>query len=127
MDLRPAIVPAIHTLLASGVGILAVIGLFGTDSAGEGTVLVGGWRFAFFVILPMIGIVMLGLYDWQIGRGSGILRAADVAVFALAALELSVGTTGIVRWLVGGVAVLAASGFASSLVIPAPHRAGFRR
>ena len=71
MDLRPAIVPAIHTLLASGVGILAVIGMFGTGSAGEGTVLVGGPQFAFFVILPMIGIVMLGLYDWQVGRGSG--------------------------------------------------------
>ena len=127
MDLRSAIIPAIHTLLASGVGVLAVIGVFGADSPGDGTVLIGGWRFAFFVILPMIGIVMLGLYDWQVGRGSGILRAADVAVFALAALELSVGTTGIVRWLVGGVAVLAASGFASSLVIPAPHRAGFRR
>ena len=75
----------------------------------------------------MIGIVMLGLYDWQVGRGSGILRAADVAVFALAAVELSVGTMGIVRWLVGGVAVLAACGLASSLVIAAPHRAGFRR
>ena len=85
MDLRPAIVPTIHTLLAAGLGILAVIGLFGTASAGEGTVLVGGWRFAFIVILPMIGIVMFGLYDWQMGRGSGILRAADVAVFALAA------------------------------------------
>jgi hypothetical protein len=127
MDLRPAIVPAIHTVLASGVGILAVIGVFGTGSAGEGTVLVGGPQFAFFVILPMIGIVMLGLYDWQVGRGSGILRAADVAVFVLAAVELSVGTTGIVRWLVGGVAVLAASGLAASVVIPAPHRAGFRR
>jgi hypothetical protein len=127
MDLRAAIVPAIHTLLASGVGILAVIGMFGTGSAGEGTVLVGGAQFAFFVILPMIGIVMLGLYDWQVGRGSGVLRAADVAVFALAALELSVGTTGVVRWLVGGVAVLAASGLASSFLIPAPHRAGFRR
>ena len=127
MDLRPAIVPAIPTLLASGVGILAVIGLFGTGGASEGTMLAGDWKFAFFVILPMIGIVMLGLYDWQVGRGSGILRAADVAVFALAAVELSVGTTGIVRWLVGGVAVLAASGFASSLVVPAPHRAGFRR
>ncbi len=127
MDLRPAIVPAIHTLLASGVGILAVIGVFGTGSAGEGTVLVGGPQFAFFVILPMIGIVMLGLYDWQAGRGSGILRAADVAVFALAALELSVGTAGLVRWIVGVVAVLAAAGLASSVVIPAPHRAGFRR
>jgi hypothetical protein len=127
MDLRAAIVPAIHTLLASGVGILAVIGMFGTGSAGEGTVLVGGAQFAFFVILPMIGIVMLGLYDWQVGRGSGVLRAADVAVFVLAALELSVGTTGVVRWLVGGVAVLAASGLASSFLIPAPHRAGFRR
>jgi hypothetical protein len=126
MDLRAAIVPAIHTLLASGVGILAVIGMFGTGSAGDDTVL-GGAKFAFFVILPMIGIVMLGLYDWQVGRGSGVLRAADVAVFVLAALELSVGTTGIVRWLVGGVAVLAASGLASSFLIPAPHRAGFRR
>ena len=44
MDLRSAIVPAIHTMLASGVGILAVIGMFGTGSAGEETVLVGGWR-----------------------------------------------------------------------------------
>jgi hypothetical protein len=128
MDPRPAIVPVLHTLLASGVGILAVIGLFGAESgAGQPAAWLDPSPFALFVILPLIGIVMLGLFDWQMGRGTGILRAADIAVFALATLELSLGTTGFVRWLVGALAVLAAAGLAASILIAAPHRAGFRR
>ena len=126
MDARSAVVPVVHTLLAAGLGILAVIGMFGTGS-GESAVFVGGYQFALFVVLPMVGIVMLGLFDWQMGRGSGILRAADVAVFVLATVELSLGTVGIVRWLVGGVALLAAAGLAATNLTTPPHRAGVRR
>ncbi len=131
MDPRPAIVPALHTLLAAGVGLLAVIGMFGT-AAGTGSTdaavpVVGDVRFALFVVLPMVGIVMLGLFDWQMGRGAGILRAADVAVFLLAGVELSLGTSGLWRWLVGGLALLAAAGLAATIVIDPPRRAGFRR
>ena len=126
MDARSAVVPVVHTLLAAGLGILAVIGMFGTDSA-DSAAFVGGYQFALFVVLPMVGIVMLGLFDWQMGRGSGILRAADVAVFFLASVELSLGTVGIVRWLVGGVALFAAAGLAATIVTTPPRRAGFRR
>src|SRR5262249_55906345 len=126
MDPRRAIVPALHTLIASGVGILAIIGLFGAESAGQPAIGLDNSRFALLIIVPLIGIVMLGLFDWQLGRGTGILRAADLAVFALATLELSLGTTGFVRWLAGGLAVLAAAGLAASILISAPHRAGFR-
>src|SRR4051794_26098112 len=125
MDARSAVVPVVHTVLAGGIGILAVIGMFGTDS-GESAAIIGGSQFALFVVLPMVGIVMLGLFDWQMGRGSWILRAADVAVFALATVELSLGTSGIVRWLVGGVALLAAAGLAATFLITPPRRAGFR-
>ncbi|HEY7133008.1 MAG TPA: hypothetical protein VH440_12210 [Candidatus Limnocylindrales bacterium] len=131
MDPRPALVPTLHTLLASAVGVLAVIGLFGTgstdSSGGAGVTVVGGAQFAAFLVLPLVGIVMFGLWDWQMGRGAWILRAADVAVFALAALELSLGTTGFGRWLAGGMAILAASGVAASIVVERPRRAGFRR
>jgi hypothetical protein len=131
MDPRAAIVPTIHTILAAGLGVLAVIGLFGTGSGAQsGTVdgtVVGGVEFAAFIVLPMVGIVMFGLFDWQMGRGPGILRAADVAVFALASLELSLGATGFGRWLAGALALLAAAGLAASLVIEPPRRAGFRR
>lgn len=131
MDPRPALVPALHTLLAAAVGVLAVIGLFGTGSGDSGgaapVAVVGDVRFAAFVVLPLVGIVMLGLFDWQMGRGAFILRAADIAVFALAAIELSLGTTGLARWLAGGMAIVAACGLAASLVIEQPRRAGFRR
>ncbi len=131
MDPRPAIVPTIHTLLAAGVGLLAVIGLFGPGSGGSSAdasvTVVGGVQFALFVVLPMVGIVMFGLIDWQMGRGPGILRAADLAVFALAGLELSLGTTGVGRWMVGVLALLAAAGLAASILIARPRRAGFRR
>jgi hypothetical protein len=128
MDPRPAIVPAVHTLLAAGVGILAVIGMFGAESgAGQPATNLDNSQFALLVILPLVGIVALGLFDWQMGRGSGILRAADIAVFVLATVELSLGTTGFVRWLAGALALLAAAGLAASILIAAPHRAGFRR
>jgi len=125
MDVRSAVVPVVHTLLAAGLGILAVIGMFGTGSGD--IAFVGGYQFALFVVLPMVGIVMLGLFDWQMGRGSGILRAADVAGFVLATVELSLGTIGIVRWLFGGVALLAAAGLAATILTTPPRRAGFRR
>jgi hypothetical protein len=128
MDWKRAAVTAIHILLASTVAILAVIGLFGTGGQGGegGTVVAGGFGLAFFIILPIAGIVALGLFDWQIGRGPGTLRAADVAAFSLASLELSLGTIGLVRWLVGLIALLAASGLAATLLVVAPRRAGFR-
>jgi hypothetical protein len=130
MDLRQAIIPTLHTLLAAVLGVVAVIGLFGTGSSAQSTsagAVIGGAQFSAFIVLPMIGIVMFGLFDWQMGRGPTILRAADLAAFALACLELSLGTTGYVRWLAGAMALLAAGGFAASLVIEPPRRAGFRR
>jgi hypothetical protein len=126
MDARSAVIPVVQTVLAAGIGVLAVIGMFGTGSPDEAPI-VGGSQFALFVVLPLVGIVMLGLFDWQMGRGSAILRAADVAVFVLATLELSLGTSGIVRWLVGAVALLAATGLAATFLITPPRRAGFRR
>src|SRR3954452_9017618 len=97
---RRTVVPAVHMLLATALGMLAILGLFGTagtrsDAPDPGAVVVGGFGFALFVVLPQIGIVGLGLFDWQMGRGAGILRAADLAAFALGGLELSPGTIGI--------------------------------
>ncbi|HET9614543.1 MAG TPA: hypothetical protein VFP22_07005 [Candidatus Limnocylindrales bacterium] len=128
MDPRRAVVPAVQMLLATAVAILAVIGLFGTgDGPGRDTTVVGGFGFNFFIVLPQIGIVALGLFDWQAGRGVWILRAADIAAFALAALELSLGTVGLARDLAGAIALLAASGLAASIVVEPPRRAGWRR
>jgi hypothetical protein len=86
-----------------------------------------GPEIAWLVILPMTGIAALGLFDWQAGRGPGILRAGNVAVFVLAALELGAGTPGFARWLAGAIALSAAIGLAGSIVNPPPRRAGFRR
>jgi hypothetical protein len=127
MDLRSAVVPTAQLVLAACVGILAVLGMFAADPAVAGARVAGGPAFAWLVILPMTGIVALGLFDWQTGRGPSILRAADVAVFILAVLELSTGTTGFARWLAGAIALAAAIGTAGSIVIPPPRRAGFRR
>jgi hypothetical protein len=131
MDPRPATVPAVHMLLATAVALLAILGLFGTatDAGGApdtGAMVVGGFGFAFFIVLPQIGIVALGLFDWQMGRGAGILRAADVATFGLGGLELSLGTVGLARYLAGVIALLAAIGFAASILVSAPRRAGWR-
>src|SRR3954453_10677435 len=102
MDGRQALVSAIHFVLASTVAIIALIGLFGTrGDEGAGTVVIG-FQLSLFVVLPMIGIVALGLADWQVGRGTTMLRAADIATFVLAALDLSLGATGLARWLAGG-------------------------
>jgi hypothetical protein len=111
--------------------MLAIIGLFGTsgtrgDEPDPGAVVVGGFGFALFIVLPQIGIVALGLFDWQMGRGTGILRAADLAAFALGGLELSLGTIGVARYLAGVIALAAAVGLASSILVPPPRRAGWR-
>ncbi len=129
MDPRRAVVPAVHMLLAAAVAMLAVIGLFGTGpgETNAGANVVGGFGFAFFIVLPQIGIVALGLFDWQMGRGTGILRAADVAVFVLGCLELSLGTIGLARYLAGAIALLAATGLAASILVAPPRRAGWRR
>jgi hypothetical protein len=115
-------------LLAATVAMLAVIGLFGTgDADSAGTTVVGGFGFNFFIVLPQIGIIALGLFDWQLGRGTWIVRAADVAAFVLAWLELSLGTVGLGRDLAGAIALLAAGGLAASILIEPPRRAGWRR
>jgi hypothetical protein len=125
MDLRSAVVPAAHMVLAGCVAIMAVLGLLGGDN--EGARVVGDVRLFWLVVLPMVGIVMLGLYDWQAGRGASVLRAADLAAFVLGVVELSLGTTGFARWLSGAVALLAAAGLAASFLVEQPRRAGFRR
>jgi hypothetical protein len=117
-------------LLAAAVALLAVVGLFGASGLGSGDAPVavpGGFGFAFFIVLPQIGIVALGLFDWQMGRGPWILRAADVAVFVLGMLELSLGSVGVARWLAGAIALLAATGIATSILVEPPRRAGWRR
>ena len=125
-----AAVPAVHMLLATAVASLAVLGLFGASGPGQSDppiAIPGGFGFALLIVLPQIGIVALGLFDWQMGRGPWMLRAADVAVFVVGMLELSLGSVGIARWLAGGIALLAATGVATSIVIEPPRRAGWRR
>jgi hypothetical protein len=127
MDVRPVVVPIAQLVLAACVGTLAVLGMFSTDPAIAGALIdpypASGW----FLVLPLTGIVAFGLFDWQAGRGPGILRAGNVAVFAFAVVELSMGTTGFARWLTGAIAIAAATGLAASIIITPPHRAGFRR
>jgi hypothetical protein len=125
MDVRANVIPAVHMLLAGCIAFVAILGLFGTEVA-DGQV-VGDASVAWLIVLPLVGIVVFGLFDWQTGRGATILRAGDVAAFGLGVVELSLGTTGFARWLSGAVALLAASGIAASFVIEPPHRAGFRR
>jgi hypothetical protein len=125
MEIRAAVMPAVHMLLAGCIAVVAVIGLLGADN--DGARVIGDYRLAWLVVLPMVGIVTLGLYDWQAGRGATILRAADLAAFALGVVELSLGTTGFARWLAGAIALLAAAGIAASFLIERPRRAGFRR
>ncbi len=127
MDLRSVIVPTAQLVLAACLGILSVLGLFSTDQATPGAQVVGGAAFTWLVVLPMTGVVAVGLFDWQTGRGPTILRTGNVAAFVLAALELSAATIGFARWLAGAIAIAASIGFAASILIPAPRRAGFRR
>jgi hypothetical protein len=125
VESRRGLVAAIHLVLASIIAILAVIGLFGNRGDG-GTTLVIGFQLSLFLVVPMIGIVAYGLAEWQFGRGPGIMRAADLGAFLLAALLLSLGETGLTRWLAGAVALLAASGIAASVIVIPPRRGGFR-
>jgi len=127
MDLRSAVVPTAQLVLAACLGILAVLGIIASDPAVAGALVVIGPSIAWLVVLPMTGIAALGLFEWQAGRGPGILRAGNVAIFVLAALELRSGTPGFARWLTGAIALAAAIGVAGSIVIPPPRRAGFRR
>jgi hypothetical protein len=117
-------------LLATAVAVLALIGLFGTAGTSPGddpsVTVVGGFGFSLFVVLPQIGIVAFGLFEWQMGRGPIVLRAADLAVFILGCLELSLGTVGVARFLAGAIALLAASGLAVTLLVAPPRRAGWR-
>jgi hypothetical protein len=125
VESRRGLVVAIHVVLASVVAILSVIGLFG-DRGDGGTTLVIGFQLSLFVVLPMIGMVAFGLAEWQLGRGPGVMRTADVAAFLLGALLLSLGETGVTRWLAGAVALLAAAGLAASVIVTPPRRGGFR-
>jgi hypothetical protein len=127
MDVRSAVVPTAQLVLAACLGILAVLGMIDTDPAVAGALVVLGASIAWLVVLPMTGIAALGLFDWQAGRGPGILRAGNVVIFLLAAAELREGTPGFARWLTGTIALAAAIGLAGSIVTPPPRRAGFRR
>ena len=118
-------VATVHVLLASLVAIIAIIGLFGTRDGAVGAVVIG-FQLSLFIVLPLSGSVAFGLADWQLGRGPTILRVADVAAFTLGVLDLSLGATGLGRWLAGTVAVLAAAGIAASIVVSAPRRPGWR-
>jgi hypothetical protein len=119
-------VATVHVLLASLVAIIAVIGLFGAREGAAGPNVLGV-QLSLFIVLPLSGCVAYGLTEWQLGRGSTILRTADVAAFTLGLLDLSLGASGLGRWLAGAVAVLAASGIAASIVVTAPRRPGWRR
>src|SRR3954452_6244620 len=119
---RRTVVPAVHMLLATAVAMLAILGLFGTTATrgappDPGAGVGGAFGFALFIVLPQIGIVALGLFDWQMGRGAGILRAADAAVCVLGCLELSLGTIGLARYFAGAIALLAATGLAASILV----------
>ena len=124
MDVRAIVVPVAQMLLAACIAFVAVLGLFGTDVSGGQ--IVGDASVAWLIVLPIVGVVVIGLFDWQTGRGATILRAGNVAAFVLAMLELRLGTTGFARWLSGAIALLAAAGLAASFLIERPHRAGFR-
>ena len=139
MDVRSATVPIVHALLAGLLGILTVVMALGwqdllasassaNDPHGYVRVFVttGVWGFL-LIFVPLIGVVLLGMFDWQAGRGPTVLRAGDVAIFVLATLQLSSNAAGVDRWLAGALALLAASGLAASLVVEPPRRAGFRR
>ena len=126
MDLRSAVVPTAQLVLAGCVGILAILGMFSSDPAIAGALISSYPASGWFIVLPMTGIVALGLFDWQAGRGPDLLRAGDVAVFVLAAVELSMGTMGFPRWLAGAIALSAAVALAGSLVTRPPRRAGYR-
>ena len=86
-----------------------------------------GFQLSLFIVLPLSGCVAFGLAEWQLGRGSTILRVADIAAFTLGLLDLSLGSTGLGRWLAGAIAILAAAGIAASLLVPPPRRPGWRR
>ncbi|HET7029473.1 MAG TPA: hypothetical protein VFI34_03095 [Candidatus Limnocylindrales bacterium] len=126
MDRGRAILATIHVFLASTIAIVAIIGLFGAreDAAGAAVL---GFQLSLFIVLPLSGCVAFGLADWQLGRGATVLRTADCAAFALGLLELSLGATGLGRWIAGTVAVLAAAGIAASILVTAPRRPGWRR
>ena len=125
MDVRQATLTTLHLLLSATVAIIAVIGLFGTTATPAGTFVIST-RFALLFVLPLAGTIALGLADWQLGRGAVILRAADLAAFVFAALDLSLGPTGIARLLAGAAALLAACGLAASVLVAQPRRGGFR-
>ena len=127
MDIGRAVVAGVHMALASAVAILAIIGLFARSAEQLGATIVGGPAVSFLIVLPLSGIVAFGLLEWQMGRGPNVARAADLAVFLLAGLELSEGASGVGRWIVGLIAILAACGVASTLLVTAPRRPGFRR
>jgi hypothetical protein len=139
VDVRSATVPIVHAALAALLGILTILMALGwqdllasATSAGDphGYVRVfvttGVWGFL-LIFVPLIGVVLVGTFDWQIGRGPTILRMGDVAIFVLATLQLSSSATGVDRWLAGALALLAAGGLAASLIVDPPRRAGFRR
>jgi hypothetical protein len=119
-------VALVHVLLASLVAIVAIIGLFGTREAVAGTIVIG-FELSLVVVLPLSGCVAFGLADWQLGRGPTVLRLADVAAFTLGLLDLSLGSTGLGRWIAGAIAILASAGIASSLLVVPPRRPGWRR
>jgi hypothetical protein len=123
---RHGLVTVIHVLLASTVAIVGVIGLFGGRTDGSGPGLALGFQLSLLLVVPMIGTVAFGLAEWQLGRGPGVMRAADLAAFLLGALLLSLGETGLTRWLAGAIALLAAGGIAASVVVVPPRRGGFR-
>ena len=122
-----AVVAAVHMTLAAAVAILAIIGLFPGSTDGLRVTVMGGFAVSLFIVLPLSGIVAFGLFDWEVGRGPGVARAADLSVFLLATVELSEGAAGLGRWIVGIVAILAAGGLASTLLVTPPRRPGFRR
>jgi hypothetical protein len=131
------LVPVVHAVLAAMLtlvgalvvaSIVAVTGRTNAENDPHGLVdafgTMGVWALI-LILLPLVGAVLLGIRDWQAGRGALVIRSADVAGLVFAGLLVrGEGTTW--WWLAIGIAAAAVAGLVASATTPAPQRDGWR-
>ena len=119
------VVPFLHATLAALIALASAL-VWGVMSGyGNGIAFMGLIGIE-LMLVPLAGVLVVGLLFRSAGRGQTMLRAADVAsiVVGLVGLSAAVGT---IQWLIAVIiAAVATAGLLVTFLEPAPRRGGWR-
>jgi hypothetical protein len=118
-------VPFLHATLAALIGLASAL-MWGVMSGdGNGLAFMGLVGIE-LMLVPLAGVLIVGLLFRSAGRGQTMLRAADVASIVVGLVGLS-AALGSIQWLIAVIiAAVATAGLLVTFLEPAPRRGGWR-